>query len=57
MDDQVVFGWPDSLWTASDRLGHPYFMFVVHISLIAFLKTILDITGLGRPLWTKVTSC
>ena len=33
----------------------PYFMFVVHIFPLFFLKTILDVIGLGWPLWTNTT--
>ena len=34
MDVHVLFEWPNPLWTTSDMLGHPYFMFVVHIPFI-----------------------
>ena len=44
-----------SLDTTGDILGHPYFMFVVHISPFSFLKIVLDVTVLGRLLWTKTT--
>ena len=53
-----IFSWcgrPKSLWTIGDMLGSPYFMFVVHISPFSFLKTVLDLTSLGRLLWMQTT--
>ena len=57
MENHVLFGQPGPFWMTGDMLGCPYFMFVVHIHFFSFLKTILDVTGLGRPLWTKITCC
>ena len=53
-----IFSWcgrPKSLWTIGDMLGRPYFMFVMHISPFSFLKTVLDLTSLGRLLWMQTT--
>lgn len=30
-------------------------MFTVHISPLSLLKTVLDVVGLGQPLWTNIT--
>lgn len=46
-----------SIRTTRDMFWRPYFMFMVHISPFSILKTILDVTVLGRPLWTKTTCC
>ena len=54
-DDLVLFRRQDSLWTIGDILGHLYSMFMVHISHFSFLKAVLDVIGLGQPLWTKTT--
>lgn len=49
------YGRPIPLWMTNNILGHPSFMFVVHIPLFSFLKIALNVLGLGRLLWTKIT--
>ena len=49
------YGRPIPLWMTNNILGHPSFMFVVHIPLFSFLKIALNVLGLGQLLWTKIT--
>ena len=57
MDDHVLCRWPDPSWTTGGPLVSLYCMFVMHTSSFTFLKAILDVFDIGRPLWTKNTCC
>ena len=55
MDNHVLCGQPDPSWTTDYLLVSLYCMFVMHTSSLTFLKVVLDVIDIRRPLWMKNT--